>query len=128
MQNPRTENSQAAYNNFKQQHVSNPELLTSFNFKNEITVKEFEHWLIIENRFPYDRMARTNHMLVAKRPYAHLHEGTKEEQVEYKDILRQLTDEAFYDALIENFPKVKSVKQNAHVHLVQWHNTLSSPT
>lgn len=123
MQNPRTEVSQAAYNEFKELHSSNPELLSSFNFAHEIPVREFTHWLIIENRFPYDRMARTNHILVAKRLFAHLHEATSEEHTEYKKILQQLAEEGLYDALIENFPKVKSVKKNAHVHLVQWHNT-----
>jgi LPS O-antigen subunit length determinant protein (WzzB/FepE family) len=123
MQNPRTDASQKAYNNFKEQFAHKPELLRTFNLNDETVIREFTHWLIIENRFPYDRMTRTNHMLVAKRFYAHLHEGTDEEQKEYNNILRQLAEEGFYDALIENFPKVKSVKENAHVHLVQWHNT-----
>ena len=30
-------------------------------------IKRFEHWLIIENEFPYDAIAETHHMLVPKR-------------------------------------------------------------
>lgn len=123
MQSPRSEKSQAAYEAFKKAHDTEPERLEHFNLDDETIIKQYTYWAIIENRFPYDNMARTNHLLVSKRPIESHYHGTPEEQDEFHTIMQELADDGFYDARIENFPKVKSVKQYAHVHLIQWHNT-----
>lgn len=125
MDNPRHEETQALYTQFKNTHKDNNERLHSFDFKDETIVRDFTYWVIIKNRFPYDKMAQTNDMLVSKRAISSHYEGTSEEQKEYHDILQLLATEGYYDALIENFPKVKSVKKFAHTHLVIWHNTQS---
>ncbi len=119
MYKPRTEQTENAYSAFKQSGAQ----IDVFNFDNEIIVREFSHWIIIKNRFPYDRMARTNDMLVSRKPLLSHYNGTDEVKAEYHSIINLLAEEGFYDALIENFPKVKSVQTYAHTHLVQWHNT-----
>ena len=123
MKAPRQQHTEAAYQAFKQEHKDDTDVLQSFDFSKETIIREFEHWLIIKKRFPYDTMARTNDMLVSKRPLVSHYNGTEAEQAEYHKILQRIAEEGFYDALIENFPKVKSVKKYAHTHLVQWNNT-----
>jgi len=123
MDDPRHKETQDAYAQFKKQHEDNTDLLQSFNFDNEIILREFTYWYIIKNRFPYDKMAKVNDMLVSKRAIGSHYNGTQEEQEEYHTILQLLAKEGFYDAMIENFPKVKSVKKFAHTHLVVWNGT-----
>jgi hypothetical protein len=123
MDTPRHTKTEEAYQDFKKGLSDNPELLQCFNFSDETILHEFEHWVIIENRFPYDRMARTNDMLVSKRPLQSRYDGTQEEQKEFDTIMKLLAKEDFYDAYMENFPKIKSVKKYPHVHLIRWHNT-----
>jgi len=126
MDTPRQTKTEEAYQEFKKELNGDTSLLESFNFDNEIILREFDHWVIIKNRFPYDKMARTNDMLVSKQPLSSRHDGTREEQSEYETIMRLLAEEDFYDAYMENFPKIKSVKRYVHVHLIQWHNTKQS--
>jgi len=123
MDTPRHSKTEEAYQDFKKELNGDPSLLESFNFDHETVLREFEHWVIIENRFPYDRMARTNDMLVSKRPLNSRYDGTDEEQSEYETIMKLLAEENFYDAYMENFPRIKSVKKYVHIHLIRWHNT-----
>lgn len=122
--NPRTAATQAAYNEFKK-GSSDPEFNQTFDFKKEKIIKEFNHWYIIKNRFPYDTMVRINDMLVSKRAVGSFADLTEDEHAEYHKIIEQLTIDGAYDARIENFPKVQSVKKHIHIHLVCWHNTNS---
>ncbi len=123
MNTPRHTKTEEAYQEFKKEYTADPSVLQSFNFDNEKILREFEHWILIENRFPYDRMARTNDMLVSKRPLQSRYDGTDTEQTEYDTIMKLLAQENFYDAYMENFPKIKSVKKYVHIHLIRWHNT-----
>ena len=123
MQNPRTPETQAAYDTFVQDQTGKSD---QFNFADETVVAEYTHWLIIKNRFPYDTMVRVNDMLVSKRAVSTFRELSEVELAEYQVILDELSDSGPYDARIENFPKVQSVSKHVHVHLVCWHNTASA--
>lgn len=123
MEDPRLPHTKEAYELFKKELNGDQDRLHSFDFSQEKVIRTFKHWIIIENRFPYDTITRTNHMLVSLRPLLSHYEGTQEEQEEYHTILKLLAEEGFYDAMIENFPKIKSVKKFVHIHLIQWHNT-----
>ncbi|MFT7506887.1 MAG: hypothetical protein ACI92I_000023 [Acidimicrobiales bacterium] len=123
MKTPRHTKTEQEYQEFKKNLNGDPALLESFNFDNEVVLREFEYWVIIKNRFPYDRMARTNDMLVSKQPLLNRYDATGDEQAEYETIIKLLAEENFYDAHMENFPKTRSVKKYVHVHLIQWHNT-----
>lgn len=123
MDDPRHPDTQIAYAEFKKLHADNTEHLQSFIFDNETVLREFTYWVIIKNRFPYDKMTQVNDMLVSRRAITSQYAGTEEEKEEYHSILQLLAKEGYYDALIENFPKVKSVKKFAHTHLIIWNNT-----
>lgn len=115
---PRSHESQTAYEEFVKTNSSE-----SFNLADETVVQEFEHWTIIENRFPYDNMAHVNHLLVSKKPLQSAHAAPNNIKEEFESIIESLVNEEFYDARIENFPQVTTVKTQYHIHLVKWHNT-----
>lgn len=115
---PRSTAMQAAYDEFARSVQDD-----TFSFVPEDIKREFTHWVIIENRFPYDNMVRTNHLLVSKEPIVSLTEAPMTIKTEYEEIIQLLIDENAYDALIQNFPKTTTVKAQYHVHLVEWHNS-----
>lgn len=89
----------------------------------ETVLRTFTHWLIIENRFPYDAMTSINHMLVPKREFEDYYEATEAERNEYHEIIRTLGAEDYYDALVENLPRSRSLTRYNHIHLVRWNYT-----
>ncbi len=123
MQSPRTPNTEIKYQDFKKQKQAAGSDLAAFDLSEEIVVREFTHWLIIKNRFPYDNMTSVNDMLVPKRAFADYYTASEAERDEYHEIIKQLAAEDYYDALVENFPRSKSVTRHNHVHLVRWQYT-----
>jgi hypothetical protein len=84
----------------------------------KILVKEFDHWVIVENEFPYDAVTSTSHMIATKREvgfdWALL---TAEEKEEYESIKKNYLPE-HYDAIWENLPKGATIAHHFHLHLV----------
>lgn len=76
----------------------------------------FQHWKIILNDFPYDRVANIHHMLV---PLRHCTEDelTEEEWDEYRSIKKNNLD--LYEFLLEATEHIKSIPQHFHVHLLR---------
>lgn len=120
MHNPRSETVSHEYEKFKARKLSEGADLHTFTLADETIVREFNYWLIIENRFPYDNMTSLNHLLIPRRPFADFTEATEEELAEHRSIRNQLATEGLYDAVVENFPHAKSVTRYAHLHLVRW--------
>lgn len=79
-------------------------------------LKEYRHWKIIENQFPYDEVAATSHMVVPKR---HLKESelTWREMSEFEKVKADMHAE--YDMIIENTRKQKSIPGHYHLHLLK---------
>src|SRR3989344_392957 len=71
------------------------------------SIKDFEHWRIIRNDFPYDLIARVHDMIVPKR---HVQEGdlSEEEKEEYNEIKTSYVEGA-YELIIEPTAKFKSI-------------------
>lgn len=121
MINPRTAETEAKYEAFKQS--KNDDELHVFNFKEEKVLEEFDYWYIIESRFPYDSMVRINDLLVSKRTVSNFSELTDKEHVEFHQVMDKISQSGRYDAKIENFPRSQTVKKHIHIHLIAWHNT-----
>lgn len=86
--------------------------------KFETVIKEFDHWVLMKNKFPYDRYFTKSDMLVTKR---HIPEGqlNEEERAEYFKIKnKHLSPE--YDSAIEHMPAQKSIPEHVHVHMVEY--------
>jgi len=78
-------------------------------------VKKFKYWKIIKNRFPHDRIAKINHIIIPKRHtiYEKLNKIEKEEFEKIK--LNYI--EKKYDVMLEATNKRKSIPEHHHIHL-----------
>jgi diadenosine tetraphosphate (Ap4A) HIT family hydrolase len=78
-------------------------------------IKEFEHWKIVENEFPYDGIATKSHIIAPKN---HKTEDgfTENEKTELLKIKKDLGNQ--YDMIIENGTNNQSIPQHFHLHLI----------
>ncbi len=86
----------------------------------EPSIKKWQYWRLIENRFPYSVAFKTHHMLVPYR--ANVSERwdlNDEEKREFERILREFVYPT-YDLWFENCPKRRSVARFYHVHLASY--------
>lgn len=81
-------------------------------------IRDFTHFKIIPNTYPYDAICSEHHMLVPKRHVGHRYYFNQEEQDELFVILRRLEREERYDAVLQNFTHQKSMTGHEHVHLL----------
>lgn len=88
------------------------------------SLREFSFWRLILNDFPYDKIARTHHMLIPKRcvPQEAL---TSQESAELEDIKKQLAENYHY--YIEATPQQRSVPGHYHLHCVELGGPCSQP-
>jgi diadenosine tetraphosphate (Ap4A) HIT family hydrolase len=84
---------------------------------NAPSIKEYEYWRIIENKFPYDTIAKVHHMLVPKQQTASWLDISLSESAEL-DLLIMYELPKDYDMILLNFPKAQSVKDWLHFHLI----------
>lgn len=76
---------------------------------------DFEHWMIVANRFPYDIALRVHHLLLPKRQVPAQGDLNPEELVELSHIMEQVQHN--YDFVLSNFPRKQSIKTHFHLHL-----------
>lgn len=79
-------------------------------------LKEFNFWKIMENNFPYDRIASIHHMII---PIRHCSEEelTNSEKEEFRQIKKTYLHSE-YEWLIEGTYKMKSIPSHFHLHLI----------
>lgn len=88
------------------------------NWKHVVT--SYSHWYILTNLFPYDNIAKEHDLLVPKRVFGKMSDCNREEWEEYKTILNQLESDSYYDSILENFSKSRSILKHLHLHLIVW--------
>jgi len=89
-----------------------------YNPFEETPIKEFTHWVIVDNQFPYDAVATTTHMLATKRKVAFDWQLlTEDERSEFEQIKKEYLSE-HYDAIWENLPKGQTVPGHFHLNLL----------
>jgi len=81
--------------------------------------KNFKHWVILSNKFPYDKIAKNHDLLVIKNHIASLDKLSKEESEELFKIKTTHLPKMNYCLILENLPKRQSVKGHYHFHLVE---------
>jgi diadenosine tetraphosphate (Ap4A) HIT family hydrolase len=81
------------------------------------SIRDFNYWRIIENKFPYDTIAETHHMLVPKRQALNWVDLDIDEMTELDGLIMYDLPEQ-YDMILLNFPKAQSVKDWLHFHLI----------
>jgi diadenosine tetraphosphate (Ap4A) HIT family hydrolase len=89
-------------------------------------VKEYEHFLVMVNDFPYTRVAKTSHMISPKRHVASFYEFTDAERAEFEKIYveldRGVQDGSLpaYDQIIKSTTHNMSIPGHVHLHLIQF--------
>lgn len=106
---PRTESSQRRYEAHKLS--GDTHLLAEIE-----PIKDFTHWRIIPNEFPYDMIWFVHHMLLPKRKVGDRSELAQAEAAELQQILDGYVEHN-YDAIIDNTRRVRSVTSHYHLHL-----------
>ncbi len=100
------------------QKIQNGELKLSFDEQFKKPIKEFNHWIIIKNKFPYDAIAEKNHLLFTKRKVEFDWEKlNEEEKLEYRKIRNGYLSQN-YDAIQENLPSGQTVPGHFHLQLL----------
>lgn len=83
-------------------------------------IREYNHWFICENQYPYDQIATVHHMLV---PRAHVQFEEKLEREVHHELFKifwQLDSKSEYDAIMRNFVKAQSHTAHLHYHLLTY--------
>jgi hypothetical protein len=79
-------------------------------------ISSFTHWKIVENRFPYDRIAAVHHMIL---PLRHVDEtGLAAAELEELSLLKRGELNTGYQFIIEATHRQKSIPGHFHLHLV----------
>lgn len=89
----------------------------------EPRLREWEHWGIIDNAFPYDVAFSVHHLLIPKRvtPESEL---SVAERTELEQILESISGD--YDCFLVNFASKQSIKNHYHIHLMTYKSHRSS--
>lgn len=80
-------------------------------------LKQFTYWKIIDNDFPYDRIAKRHHLLIPNRIFKDDWDMTDDERKELWHIKQTVKG---YKAITENFPDRKSITEVYHLHLLEY--------
>lgn len=90
------------------------------NLTKEKPLKEWKHWYLLPNMFPYSAAFSIHHMLLPKRviPRSHLNGA---ERGELDTILDEL--ESSYDTIMMNFQTKQSIRHHFHIHLLVYKET-----
>ncbi len=83
----------------------------------EPRLKEWKHWALIHNEFPYSAAFKIHHLLIPTR-VASDKDLTSAEKAELNNILVELSDN--YDCLLVNFKSKQSIRSHFHVHLLTY--------
>lgn len=106
----RTKDTQRKYNEFLKTIDTNVCRLCEM-----VAVKEFDHWKVVENEFPYDKIADKHVLLLTKR-HCSESELSDEEKEELFNIKRSeyVSD---YQFIFESTPSTMSIPSHYHLHL-----------
>jgi hypothetical protein len=86
---------------------------------------DYDNWILVRNKFPYDRYFEKSDMLITKR---HITDAQLND-MELAELQRLKHDVLYinYDSIIEHFPEQKSIPEHVHYHLVQYKRVDGQP-
>lgn len=80
------------------------------------SIKKFKHWRVINNLFPYNRIAKVHHIIIPKRHVAY-EKLNRAEKKEY-DLIKSTYIEKEYQLMTEATNKRKSIPEHFHIQLI----------
>lgn len=114
----RTEKGMSEYIRISQERKSKGEEVNIFSNWKDSLIKEFKHWVIINNEFPYDAIATTSHMISTKRVVPFDWNLLNEEEIKEFNELKNTYIKENYEVLWENLPKGQTQPGHFHLHLL----------
>lgn len=84
-------------------------------------IGEYQYWILIKNRFPYDLLYKEHDMLIPRSGVANRINLNVNEILELNIILDTLDEN--YDLVFENFKHRRSVLGLFHLHLARLHKS-----
>ena len=85
----------------------------------EGVIKEFKHWFIIENAFPYDMFAEINHLLLTKEKKSFSWDNVSQEEKDELELLKKTYFAENYDVVYENLSSSQTQPGWFHLHLLK---------
>lgn len=82
-------------------------------------VRPFHFWLLVENEYPYDKIAEKHHLLVPRENVSDYHQLSWGAKQELTDV-RRWANGMRYDVLMENMSHRRTIKQQFHMHLIKY--------
>ncbi len=80
-------------------------------------LREYTHWKIMQNAFPWDRIAARHEMILPKR-HVQEHELSSAEIAEFQHIKHEYLHKE-YEFITEATYRTKSIPAHHHVHLLE---------
>lgn len=81
-------------------------------------IKDYEHWLLVKNDYPYDQFAGRHCLLFPKREFQLDQEMLPFERAELFAIKKELAPE--FDTVMENFTHHRSIERIYHLHFIKF--------
>ncbi len=80
------------------------------------SIKKFKYWRVVNNLFPYNRIAKVNHIIIPKRHVTY----EKLNGVEKKEfnLIKSTYIEKEYQLIMEATNKRKSIPEHFHIQLI----------
>lgn len=114
----RSHETESRYLEQRKRRVHDPKNNPPFEPRIDNAIREFDHWFIIENDFPYDAIATTHHLLFTKRKVAFEWDLLTQEEREELEYLKKEFFNNEYDVFYENLPKGQTLRSHFHLHLL----------
>jgi hypothetical protein len=111
----RTKKMQDKYQRYKKTHFRDGQC-SLCNKSRTATIKNFKHWRIVKNLFPWDRIARIHHMIIPKRHVVYEELSALEKRELDRLRPRYLNDH--YWVIAEATHRKKSIPGHFHLHLM----------
>lgn len=83
----------------------------------ELLINKYKYWILVENKFPYDKISEYHHLLATIREVEEFEDLKKEEITELKNIFRKLEKNYSYISL--NVRQKRSIRKHFHFHLIK---------
>ena len=101
------------------EHKKSKYFMETCSLCRETSLKSFKYWKIIENDFPYDRIADKHHMLVTIRHTAE-NNLNGNESAELSEIKEGYINESMeYDYIMEAVQSKKTIPGHFHLNLIR---------
>jgi hypothetical protein len=85
-------------------------------------IRAWKYWVLVENEFPYDKIAKKHDLLVATRHFVHDAELDILEREELFAIKAEFAESKEYDSLLENLSHNRTVPWQYHLHCIKFHH------